>query len=70
MAKFLLIIKICSALDGDCIPEQAVGLHNSWYECAQQGTVETQQLMSLMGEKLINKNKLYVTFKCDVANSA
>jgi hypothetical protein len=24
MVKFLLVIKICSALDGDCIPEQAV----------------------------------------------
>ena len=70
MTKFLLIIKICSALDGDCLPEQTVGLYPSWYECAQQGTIETQQLMSLIGEKLINQNKLYVTFKCDVANSA
>jgi len=69
MIKFLLVIKICSALDGDCIPEQAVGLYENWYECAKQGTVETQELMSIMGEKLINKNKLYVTFKCNVSNS-
>ena len=47
---------------------KTVGLYDSWYECAQQGTVETQQLMSLMGERLINNNKLYVTFKCDVSN--
>jgi len=68
MIKFLLVVKICSALDGDCIPEQAVGLYENWYECATQGTVETQELMSIMGEKLINQNKLYVTFKCEVSN--
>ena len=69
MIKFLLVIKICSALDGDCLPEQTIGLYDSWYQCAEQGTVETQQLMSLIGEKLINNNKLYITFKCDVSNS-
>jgi len=68
MIKFILVLKVCSALDGDCIPEQTVGLYDSWYQCAEQGTVETQQLMSLIGEKLINNNKLYVTFKCDVSN--
>ena len=69
MIKFLLVIRICSALDGDCLPEQTIGLYDSWYQCAEQGTVETQQLMSLIGEKLINNNKLYITFKCDVSNS-
>jgi len=68
MIKFILVLKVCSALDGDCIPEQTVGLYDSWYQCAQQGTVETQQLMSLMGERLINNNKLYVTFNCSVSN--
>jgi hypothetical protein len=68
MIKFILVIKICSALDGDCIPEQTIGLYDSWYQCAEQGTVETQQLMSLIGEKLINNNKLYVTFNCSVSN--
>ena len=68
MIKFLLVIRICSALDGDCLPEQTIGLYDSWYQCAEQGTVETQQLMSLIGEKLINNNKLYITFKCDVSN--
>ena len=59
MIKFILVLKVCSALDGDCIPEQTVGLYDSWYECAQQGTVETQQLMSLMGERLINNKESY-----------
>jgi len=68
MIKFILVIKICSALDGDCIPEQTIGLYDSWYQCAEQGTVETQQLMSLIGERLINNNKLYVTFNCSVSN--
>ena len=68
MIKFILVLKVCSALDGDCIPEQTIGLYDSWYQCAEQGTVETQQLMSLIGEKLINNNKLYVTFNCSVSN--
>ena len=64
MIKFLLVMKGCSALDGTCLPEQAVDVHNSWYNCAVAGVEETISLMNIIGEDLINRNKLVIGFSC------
>tara|TARA_R100001440_G_C2508022_1_gene117544 strand:- start:1104 stop:1316 length:213 start_codon:yes stop_codon:yes gene_type:complete len=64
MIKFLLVIKVCSALDGTCLPEQPVGLHDSWYNCAVAGIGESISLMNVIGEDLINRNKLVIGFSC------
>ena len=64
MIKFLLVVKVCSALDGTCLPEQAVDVHNSWYNCAVAGVEETISLMNLIGEDLINRNRLVINFSC------
>ena len=68
MIKFLLVVKVCSALDGTCLPEQFVGAHNTWFACAKAGAYETISLMDLIGEDLINRNKLFVTFNCQPSN--
>ena len=62
--KFLLVIKICSALHGDCLPEQNVNTHDSWFNCAKSGVSETLELMDLIGEDLINRNKIFISFSC------
>ena len=64
MIKFLLVIKVCSALDGTCLPEQPVSVHDSWYNCAMAGIEETKSLMQIIGENLINNNKLVISFSC------
>ena len=56
--NFLLVLKVCSALDGTCIPEKVVSTHTTWFNCARQGTVETMMLLDSMGEDLVNNNKL------------
>ena len=66
--KFLLVIKICSALHGECLPEQNVNTHNSWFNCAKSGVHETLELMDLIGEDLINRNKIFISFSCRVQN--
>tara|TARA_R100001163_G_scaffold52477_1_gene39839 strand:+ start:53 stop:265 length:213 start_codon:yes stop_codon:yes gene_type:complete len=68
VVKFLLLIQICSALDGSCLPQQAVNVSDSWYQCAREGTKETIALMDSIGEPLINRNRLYITFTCQVSN--
>ena len=68
MAKFLLVIQICSAIHGNCLPEQRVNVFDSWYDCAAFGTQETTKLMELIGEDLINRNKIYITFSCRPQN--
>ena len=68
MIKFLLVIQICSAIHGNCLPEQRVNVFDSWYDCAAFGTQETTKLMELIGEDLINNNKIYITFSCRPQN--
>ena len=53
--KFLLVLQICSALHGNCLPQQSVDIYDSWYNCAKAGLNETTQLMELIGEDLINR---------------
>ena len=36
--KFLLVLQICSAIHGNCLPEQSVDIYDSWYNCAASGT--------------------------------
>ena len=68
--NFLLVLKVCSALDGTCIPEKMISAHTTWFDCARQGTVETLMLLDSMGEELVNNNKLYVAFSCKVSSGA
>jgi len=70
MINFLLVMKVCSVLDGTCLPEREVSYHDTWFECARAGTVETLVLMDAIGEDLINKNKLYITYGCRSSNEA
>jgi len=69
MIKFLLVVKVCSALDGTCLPEQPVAIHDSWYNCAVAGIEETKSLMQIIGEDLINRNKLVIGFSCQPNSS-
>ena len=69
MIKFLLVVKVCSALDGTCIPEQNVDVYDTWYKCAMAGTYETISLLESMGEDLVNNNKLFVAFSCRPSGS-
>jgi hypothetical protein len=64
MTKYILIMKICSALHGECMPEYNAGEHATWYDCAAVGTMMTANALSEMGPDLVNQNKIYVTFKC------
>jgi len=70
MINFLLVLKVCSALDGTCIPEKMISTHTNWFDCARQGTVETLVLLDSMGRELVNNNKLYVVFSCKVSSGA
>ena len=66
--KFLLVIKICSALHGECLPEQNVNTHDSWFNCAKSGVHETLDLLEVIGKDLINRNKIYISFSCRPQN--
>ena len=56
--KFILIMKICSALSGNCLPEHNGGVHDTWYDCAVAGTLNTLNAMAELGREDVNKRPL------------
>tara|TARA_A100001515_G_scaffold126374_1_gene111582 strand:- start:357 stop:569 length:213 start_codon:yes stop_codon:yes gene_type:complete len=68
VTKFLLVLQICSALHGNCLPQQTVDLYDSWYGCAKAGLSETITLLDIIGEDMINNNRIIITFSCAPQN--
>ncbi len=66
-----MMIKVCSALYGSCMPEfQHKVVFNNWYDCAQNGLAEVKSLMTEIGREVVNRDKITVSFKCDVVSGA
>ena len=49
--KFILIMKICSALSGNCLPEHNGGVHDTWYDCAAAGSLNTLNCVKIMTDR-------------------
>ena len=65
MVKFIMMIKVCSALYGECMPEfQHKVVFDNWYDCAQNGLSEVQSLMKDIGKEVVNRDKITVSFVC------
>ena len=60
------MIKVCSALYGECMPEfQHKVVFDNWYDCAQYGLTETKSLMTEIGPEVVNRDKITVSFVCE-----
>ena len=63
MIKFIMMIKVCSALYGQCMPEfQHKVVFDNWYDCAQSGMKEVASLMKEVGPEVVNRDKITVSF--------
>ena len=63
MIKFMMMIKVCSAVYGECMPEfQYPVVYDNWYDCAQYGLTETKSLMTDIGPEVVNRDKITVSF--------
>ena len=64
--KYFLILWVCSAIDGSCItpPIQNPQPFKSHYECVKAGYLAGLQMVQSMGEKVVEKNRLFVPFNC------
>ena len=63
-----MMIKVCSALYGECMPEfQHKVVFDNWYDCAQNGLSEVQSLMKDIGKEVVNRDKITVSFICKEA---
>ena len=63
--KIVLSLIICSALAGECKPPfNHKDLFEDWSSCMYQGHNDSLQLLGLMGDEYINKNKIFIKFAC------
>ena len=65
MLKFVLIISICSSLDGSCLyPLQRDKLFNTHYDCAVAGYQHSQTMLRSFGKDRVNESRVIISFKC------
>ena len=71
MIKFTLIIWVCSFLGQNaCLePIQSPTLYNSWYECSRAAHQESLKIMSKLGYKVVNKDKIAMKYRCEETSS-
>ena len=63
--KYMLIIKICSAVHLNCLPEITDSFaFNSWSECANAGYLRAIKLTNSMESDIINTKKIVINFQC------
>ena len=71
MIKFTLTIWVCSFLGGQlCMPPiQSPVMYNSWYECSRAAHKESLKMMSNLGYKVVNRDKIAMKYRCEEINS-
>ena len=66
MTKFTLVIWVCSFLGGEvCMPPiQSPIIYDSWYECSRAAHQESVKIMSNLGYKVVNRDKIAMKYRC------
>ena len=66
MIKFSLIIWVCSFLEGQqCLPPMEFPKQfDTWYECTRGAHSEALLMISKLGYKYINDNKIAMRYSC------
>ena len=72
MTKFVLIIWVCSFLGNQaaCLPPMEFPKQfDTWYECTRGAHSEALLMISKMGYKYINDNKIAMSYSCRKVSS-
>jgi hypothetical protein len=72
MIKFTLIIWVCSFLGAPPVctaPLEYPKSFDSWYECSRTAHSETLLMLSKMGYKYVNDNKIAMSYSCKEISS-
>jgi len=64
--KYVLIIWVCSFIQGNACkaPMEYPTMYNSWYECSRSAHRESTRIISKLGYKYVNKNKVGTRYTC------
>ena len=50
-------------------PIQSPVMYNSWYECSRAAHQESLKMMSKLGYKVVNRDKIAMKYRCEEINS-
>jgi len=67
MIKFTLILWVCSFVGSPtaCLPPMEYPrVFDSWYECSRMAHHESVKMLSKMGYKYVNDNKIGMKYTC------
>ena len=67
MIKFTLVLWVCSFVGSpsSCLPPiEYPTQYNSWYQCSRGAHIESLLLISKMGYKYVNDNKIAMSYSC------
>ena len=67
MIKFTLILWVCSFVGSPttCLPPMEYPrVFDSWYECSRMAHNESVKMLSKMGYKYVNDNKIGMKYTC------
>ena len=67
MTKFILLIWVCSFAGGPaaCLPPMKFPKQfDSWYECSRAAHTESVKIISKLGYKYVNDNKIAMRYSC------
>ena len=65
--KFILIIWVCSFIGSPvaCLrPMEYPKQFDSWYECSRAAHTESLKIMSNLGYKVVNRDKIAMKYRC------
>ena len=66
--KWMLVVYICSAIEGECrTPPEYPKIKDNYYECVQHGLGESYDLLfgdSIFTKEMIINSQLYPQYKC------
>ena len=63
--KFMLILKVCSAVHMDCLPSMNDSfVFNSWSECASAGYLRAIKTNNSIENGIVDRNKIVINFEC------
>ena len=67
--KFILFLKVCSALLMTCQPPiQHELIFNSWMECSNAGYLNGVKITNELGSQIVNDKKILIQFYCQTAD--
>ena len=72
MVKFSLVMWVCSFLGqgGACLPPMKYPVQfDSWYECSRAAHTESGRILSKLGYKYVNDNKIGMKYSCKITQS-